>query len=362
MTGFTWLQLGYSQADSPLRSLATLFGVYGVSWCLTLLSGGLVLAVRNGFRALLIYLGAVAALLAGGYALESVPWTQPHGQAVRLALVQGNVPQEQKWLPSQRQPTVERYFQLTRAHWDADIVVWPESSLPGFLHDFIPALSELSSEAEKQGTDILLGIDVMDGATGRYFNSVLAITPQLSFYHKRHLVPFAEYLPLERFLRPAIDLLHLPVSSFSQGPARQPPAKVGGQAVGLSVCYEFAFGEEIIEALPQATVLVNVSNDAWFGDSIGPHQNLEMVRMRAVETGRYLARATNTGITAVIGPKGAVEQRLPQFQTGVLSAEITPLHGATPYVHLGNTPVLIGLALALAAAIIARARAPRKRC
>lgn len=363
LSGFTWLQLGYSQADSPLRSLAPLFGVYGVSWCLAMLAGGLVLAVRKGSRALLIYLGAVLALLAGSYGLEKVQWTQARDKTIHLVLVQGNVPQDQKWLPSQRQPTLERYFDLTRDHWRADVVIWPESSLPGFLHDFIPALSQLAGEAEEYGTDILLGIDVLDRATQQYFNSILAVTPQFSFYHKRHLVPFAEYLPLEQVLRPAVDLLELPVSSFSKGPYRQPPVTIAGETVGLSICYEFAFGEELIDALPQATLLVNVSNDAWFGDSIGPHQNLEMARMRAIETGRYLARATNTGITAVIAPTGNLKERIPQFETGVLSAEITPMQGATPYVRMGNLPVLIGLGAALGAAYLVDRRATRKaRC
>jgi apolipoprotein N-acyltransferase len=362
LTGFTWLQLGYSQVDSPLRSLAAVSGVYGVSWCLALLAGGLVLAVRQRGRAMLIYFGAVLALLAGTYGLEKVQWTEAREKTIHLALVQGNVPQDQKWLPSQRQTTVERYFGLTRDHWTADLIIWPESSLPGFLHDFISALSQLASEAEKQGTDILLGVDVLDRATRQYFNSVLAITPQLSFYHKRHLVPFVEYLPLEPLLRPPVDLLGLPVSSFSRGPPRQPPAAVAGEEVGVSVCYEFAFGEEMIEALPEATLLVNVSNDAWFGDSIGPHQNLEMARMRAIEAGRYLARATNTGITAVIGPKGDIKERIPQFETRVLRAEVSPMTGATPYVRTGNIPVLIGLAAALAVVGIGAWRATRKRC
>jgi apolipoprotein N-acyltransferase len=320
----------------------------------------LVLAVRKGSRALFIYFGAVVGLLAASYGLEKVQWTEARHQTIRLALVQGNVPQHLKWLPSQRQPTVERYISLTREHWNADLIIWPESSLPGFLHNFIPVLSQLALEAQSQGTDILLGIEVLDRTSQQYFNSVLAITPQFSFYHKQHLVPFAEYLPLERLLRPAVDLFGLPVSSFSQGRARQPPVAAAGESVGLSVCYEFAFGEEIIEALPQATLLVNVSNDAWFGDSIGPHQNLEMVRMRAVETGRYLARATNTGITAVIGPKGNIKERIPQFETRVLSAEVSPMTGTTPYVRMGNFPVLTGLAAAFAAAAIGAWSASRK--
>ena len=360
LTGFTWLQLGYSQAETPLRSLATLFGVYGVSWCLALLAGGLVLALRKGGRARLIYLGAAVVLLAGSYGLARVQWTEARDHTIELALVQGNVPQDQKWLPNQRQPTVERYFALTEGHWNADLIVWPESSLPGFLHDFIPALSRLADEVEKHGSAILLGVDVLDRRTQHYFNSVLSITPQLGFYHKRHLVPFVEYLPLEHMLRPAVDLLSLPVSDFSQGPSRQPPVAVAGESVGVSVCYEFAFGEEIIEALPQATLLVNVSNDAWFGDSIGPHQNLEMVRMRAVETGRYLARATNTGITAIIGPTGDIKERLPPFETGVLSAEVSAMRGSTPYVRMGNMPVLIGLAATLAVAAIGIRRETRR--
>ena len=353
LTGFTWLQLGYSQIDSPLGGFAPLVGVYGVSWVTALLAGGLVRALCTGRRGLIVYTLILVALLITGYGIGAVPWTKTHTSPLSVALVQGNVPQDLKWHPDQRRATLERYLKLTRAYWDADLVVWPESALPGFYHEFVPAISRLTREARDHGTDILLGIDVLDPPTGRYFNSILVLGTHPSLYHKRHLVPFVEYLPLEHWLRPLVEWFNLPVSRFSKGSPHQPLASAAQHLVGLSVCYEIAFGEEIIETAPEAALLVNVSNDAWFGDSIGPHQHLEIARMRAIETGRYLARATNTGITAIIAPNGKLKARIPQFETRVLTGEVFPTTGTTPYARWGNLPVLVGIAAALAVAVLA---------
>jgi apolipoprotein N-acyltransferase len=362
VTGFTWLQLGYSQIDSPLGSIAPLFGVYGVSWLTALISGGFALAVSRGSRHVISYVLIATLLLGLGLVLSQQRWTQEAGDdTVSVALVQGNVPQALKWDPEQRQRTLERYLRLTRRHWNADLVVWPESALPGFFHDFAPALASLTREAIAHNTQILLGINTLDPRAQRYFNSIVAIGNYTGLYHKRHLVPFTEYLPLDRLLRPLVEAFELPVSSFTPGPPAQGPIDMGEYKVGTSVCYEVAFGEEIIEPLPEATLLVNVSNDAWFGHSIGPHQHLEIARMRALETGRYLLRATNTGISAIIGPDGRIRARAPQFATEVLTGEIIPLTGATPYVRMGNAPVLVGLMLSLGLAGFLTSGAGRRK-
>ena len=154
-------------------------------------------------------------------------------------------------------------------------------------------------------------------------------------------MPFGEYLPLDALLRPVTSALGIPVSNFSSGSEQQPMMAVAGHPFGVSICYEIAFGEEIINDLPRARFLVTVSNDAWFGTSVGPHQHFEIARARAVETGRFLLRATNTGITAVVAPDGKVPKRLPQFEAGILFGEVVPMSGATPYVRVGNAPVVI---------------------
>ena len=202
--------------------------------------------------------------------------------------------------------------------------------------------------------DILLGVleqGYIDG--GRtYYNSVLSIGAQPGVYRKRHLVPFGEYLPLQGLLRGLPNYLFIPMSDFSPGAAAQGNLRAAGRSVGISICYEDAFGREVRRALPQASFLVNVSEDAWYGDSWAPHQHQQMARMRALEVGRPMLRATNTGITTIIDHRGVELARVPQFAVQVLKGEIQPMHGTTPFARFGNTPVMV-LALLILGAVIA---------
>jgi apolipoprotein N-acyltransferase len=360
LTGFTWLQLGYSQVDSPLAGLLPLLGVYGASWAVASSAGLLALALRARWRTRMTCLLGLAVLWAGAAALGAASWTAPAHRPLRVALVQGNIPQDRKWLPEERSLTLARYRDLTRAHWGADLIVWPETALPGLYRQFRPFLQALAEEARTHGAELMLGVSVQ--GAGHYYNAVVALGETRGLYRKHHLVPFGEYMPFRQLLAGVARLLAIPMSDFSPGPRHQPLLQVAGQKVAVSVCYEAAFPSEIAAALPAARLLVNVSNDAWFGDSLGPHQNLEMARVRAREVGRYLARATNTGITAIIGPRGEVRARAPQFDTTVLAGEVVPMKGSTPYVRLGDYPTLLGcvLALALAWLLAGRPGWPRK--
>jgi len=343
-TGFPWLNLGYSQIDSPLSAFAPVIGVYGISLAVALLAGGLaMLGLRH-------WVGVVPFFLIGGLAwiLNSEAWTQPQGEPVEVALMQGGIEQAVKWDPSQRQATIDHYLALTRPHWNARLVIWPETAIPAFyseLQDFFPVLH---AEAAGHGSAMLIGVPYNPpDDRGRYYNSVIALGMGQGRYDKRHLVPFGEYIPFGSLLRPILFFLKIPMSDFSRGDAVQPLIHAAGIPVGVSVCYEDAFGEEMIAALPAARMLVNVSNDAWFGDSVAPHQHLEMARMRARETGRYLLRATNNGITAIIDAQGRIAARAPQFIPYALVGKAQPYAGATPYVRFGNMPILLVLAAAM---------------
>jgi apolipoprotein N-acyltransferase len=351
-TGFPWLNLGYSQLETPLAGFAPVAGVYGVSLAAAVSAGALVYAARSASLPKGLYTVAGLALLWGGGGLiGQVQWVQPAGAPVRVSLVQGNIAQDLKWLQENQQPTLELYRELTRMSRDSDLVVWPETAVPAFLHQVEGFLEELAEEARAYGTDLLVGVPVYELATDRYYNSVMSLGSATGFYHKRHLVPFGEYLPLKRALSGLLGFLEVPMSDFSAGAPVQAPLEVAGLRAGVLICYEAAFGEEVIAALPGADVLVNVSNDAWFGDSLAPHQHLQKARMRALETGRYLLRATNTGISAIIGPDGGLAGVSPQFEVHVLTGSVRPMQGATPYVSVGNAPVVLlaGLAVGLAA-------------
>jgi apolipoprotein N-acyltransferase len=348
LTGFPWLLLGYSQTDSPLNGLAPVLGVYGLSWAVAFSAGLLVWLWRVRGRVRLIGLAAAVGLWTGAGLLSLHEWSVPSGKAITASLIQGNVPQNLKWRPEQRGPTIDLYTRLTRQHWDSDVVLWPETALPAFYHQAERFLRSLAAEAKGRGADLVLGLPMLDESlTGHYYNSVVRVGKTPQFYNKRHLVPFGEYIPLKSALGGMLDILHVPMADFSRGADKQPLLEVAGHKAEVSICYEDAFGEEVIRGLPAAELLINVSNDAWFGDSLAPHQHLQMARMRALETARPMLRATNNGISALIGHHGRLRAVSPQFQVFVLTGTVQPRRGATPYALTGNGPVLGLLFLAL---------------
>ncbi len=347
-TGFPWLLLGYAHSDTPLAGLFPVTGVYGVSLINVLLSGLIVWALTGGKKrwSQAAALGAVLFLL--GAVLDRLPWSRPAGEALEVALVQGNVPQDIKWLPEQRAPTLRRYLELTRSHWDADLVVWPETAVPAFAHQVQDFLHRLDQEARRHRTALLIGLPVMDPRSRRYYNAMLALGDGEGEYRKHHLVPFGEYLPLRGLLGGVLDFFDIPLSDFTPGPEDQPLVRLAGWPVSVSICYEDAFGEELIRQLPEAAFLVNASNDAWFGDSFAPHQHLQIARARSMETRRWMVRATNTGVTALIDPHGRLHARLPQFQVASGGGRLVPRQGTTPYILLGNTPTVFTALVLLA--------------
>ncbi len=345
LTGFPWLLLGYSQIDQPLGGFAPLLGVYGISWAVVLTSGLLLVVTLDprGIRRF-AYSAALVLLWGGAFALNHYTWTQPSGKPLKVSLIQGNIAQDMKWDADMRDPTIDLYSTLTRAHWDSDLIVWPESALPDFYHEVEGYLEELAREAKANNSHLLIGVLYMDAKTTNYYNSVVSLGgARPEFYHKQHLVPFTEYLPLQNVFGPIVKFMDVPMSDFSKGASDQAPLAVAGQKVGIDICYEDAFGEELIRSLPAATFLVNVSNDAWFGESIAPAQHLQIARMRAKETGRPLLRGTNTGITAIIAADGTELARVPQFEVQVLTGTIQPMQGSTLYAMLGNVLVVTGL-------------------
>jgi apolipoprotein N-acyltransferase len=363
LTGFPWLSLGYSQVDSPVAGFAPVLGVFGVGGVLALSAGLTVWMLTRACGPRWWAAAALAGLWLGGAALRAVDWTLPAGDPFRVSMIQGNVTPDRKWDPALFTPTLDVYRGLTRDNWDSRLIIWPETAVPAFAHQVEDRLlGPMEREARARGTDLLIGIPVSDPHDGRYFNAMLALGPERASYFKRHLVPFGEFVPLRALFAPLGEALDIPMSDFSPGDGARPLVPLAGYHAAVSICYEDAFGEETIEALPEAAFLVNASNDAWFGDSLAPHQHLEIARVRSQETGRFMLRATNTGISAVIDDKGRVLERSPMFQRHVLSAEVVPMQGATPYVWMGNAgAVLLGLVgLAGALALDRRHRRPQR--
>lgn len=342
-TGFPWLVIGYSQVPAgPLAGYAPIFGVYGVSSLLAFAAALAAWAFTVRGRTVLAWATVgIAATGVAGQALRGIAWTVPDGAPTSVALLQGNVPQDMKWRPENIRATLDAYYRMAAAS-PARLVVMPETALPLFEADLPRADRTLLIELGRHhGGDLVTGMPTgsLDGA---YYNSVisLGVAPSQR-YHKVHLVPFGEYLPQRALWGWVLDVLHIPLSDFARGTIDQRPLAVGGQRVAANICYEDAFGEEIIRQLPEASVLVNVSNLAWFGDSLAPWQHAQMSQMRALETGRMMLRATNTGVTAIIDAQGRMLAHLPLFTPGSLRGEIQGYAGSTPYVRWGNVPVLV---------------------
>jgi apolipoprotein N-acyltransferase len=352
LTGFPWLNLGYSQVATPLGGYSAWLGVYGVSFFCAFSAGLLAAGLRAPEKFLRQFLPLLAAVWVAGWFAGRFEWARPVSSPLQVTLIQGNVPLDSKWQSGSRRAIVERYSTLTtEAPW-SDLIVWPESAIPATLDEIDPDLiTNLRRMSRNASVDFLIGVVERD-RDGHYYNSVLGIGPSPGIYRKQHLVPFGEYPPLDPLFRWMMRSLQIPMSDFSAGAPDQPPLSAAGQKIGVSVCYEDAFGEEVIRTLPQASLLVNVSEDAWFGDSLAPHQRLQMARMRALETGRPMLRAANTGPSVAIDHHGRVLVRSPQFRTYSLTATVQPMQGETPYVRWGNRPVVLALVLVLVLAIL----------
>jgi len=335
-TGFPWVAVGYSQVDSPLIGIAPILGVYGVSFAVSLTASSIVCAIAFP-KSASKYLGFSVGLWLIAFVLSFVEWSDPIGTELKASLIQGNVHQSVKWNPEQRQPTIDLYTKLTQENWASDVIIWPETALPAYYHQAESFLQWLGETARKNNSDILIGMPVVDQADpSKYYNSVVTVGQDSGIFRKKHLVPFGEFLPLKSIFGNLLAFFNIPMANFSEGDADQALLRMAGHDIGVSICYEDVFGEEVIESLPNAKFLINVSNDAWFGDSLSPHQHLQMAQMRSIETARPMLRATNNGVSAIINHKGKLLDVSPQFETHVLSAEFQPMQGTTPYVLVGN--------------------------
>jgi apolipoprotein N-acyltransferase len=346
-TGFPWLAAGYSQIPgSPLAGFAPLSGIYGVSLATAMFAALLAVWHRKSSRKHIV-LGLIALWVAGA-GLKHVTWSTPLGEPISISLLQGNIAQDLKWREEETQHTLEAYLALVKQS-HARLIVLPETALP-LLRDQVPAdyLAALAAQAQGNNGDILIGVATRETAAAgvRYFNSMFSTgSAPTQGYSKSHLVPFGEFIPFKPLLGWIYEtLLHIPLVDLSPGATTQRPLSIAGQKVAVNICYEDAFGEEIIRQLPEATLLVNASNDAWYGDSLAAYQHLQMSQARALETGRMMLRATNTGATAVIGTDGGIQAQAPLFTLASLDGQAQGYAETTPYVHWGNWPT-IGLIL-----------------
>lgn len=361
LTGFPWLSLGYSQSDSPLAGWAPVAGVYGVSALLVMTAAALLVSIMTRGAQRYVALAVACLPWISGAVLRTATWTEEAGEPITVTLIQGGISQDRKWLPEQFRPTLDFYRGQTLSVPDSDLVVWPEVAVPSITDRVANFIAAIEVDARRAGNIIAFGIlERGEERSGEavVHNSFLAVGgPNRQVYRKRHLVPFGEYFPVPDTVREWMRLLSLPHSDLSPGAAAQPLIELtGGGRLAVAICYEDAYGSEQLYALPDAGMLVNISNDAWFGDSIAPDQHLQIARMRSMEVERPTVRATNTGISAFIGADGTLRESGPQFQPVTMTMDVQPRSGSTPYAAMGNLPI-IGICLLLVGGLWLRFRA-----
>jgi apolipoprotein N-acyltransferase len=347
LTGFPWLYLGYAHVDTWIAGWAPILGVYGLSFICALTASCLFLAWRSRQPvACTTYAVMMAILWAGGGVLKPIQWVaHASPEPLSVAIYQPNVPQEHKWDPDWYEPILYQLRDASNAHFGRDILVWPEAAIPGYYERAENFLAPIALRAAVEETALITGIP--HRGDGVYHNSIMVLGHGEGIYHKRRLVPFGEYVPLERWLRGLIAFFDLPMSSFSPGPERQAPLQAGAYRVAPFICYEIVYPDLVAAGAREADLLITISNDSWFGDSIGPLQHLQIAQMRALETGRYLIRGTNNGVSAIIDQRGQVVARTDQFVETTLVGEVQVMLGLTPFGSFGSAPVILGCAAAL---------------
>lgn len=357
-SGFPWLSLGHVALDTPAERYAPLIGTHGLSAIYALSAYAIfrTIGAHGATRPLAV---ALALLPLTGLLLPApASWTADAGSPLRVAIVQGNVPQDQKWDRGRGAEILGRYRAMTLAAADANLIVWPEVVPNAPLDQLGNYFGDLQRGLEPRGSTLLAGV-LIRGEGETIYNSIIALGATRGRYDKRHLVPFGEYFPIPDWLRPIMDVLGTPYSDFSSGGAPPEAIRVQGQRLGISICFEDVFGSEFARVSREASVLVNATNDAWFAGSSAPHQHLAIARFRALENGRWLVRATNTGISALIGPEGRVRGRSAQDTTELLRGEVVPRGGQTPYARTGDVPLWWLAAGVLLTAVLAQRRRQR---
>lgn len=345
LTGFPWLTLGYSQIDGPLAAFAPIIGERGLSAMVIMISIAMVYIVKQHKR--FLHIAFLVAISLASLLLQNTAWVSLTGESVKTVMVQGNIKQEMKWAPELTWPTMLKYLDLTRQHYPADIVIWPESAITAVepstqAQDF---LQIVQNSTLLNNSSVISGIIDYNINNKNYYNNLIVLgkasltDEQGSYqynnknrYAKHHLLPIGEFVPFADWLRPIAPFFNLPMSSFSRGDYVQDNLIANGYHLLPLICFEVAFAEQLSANFSNQTdLLLTVSNDAWFGDSHGPHQHLEIVRMRALEFGRPFLRATNNGITAVVDHQGNILKQIPQFEQAVLSTQVPLVTGLTPY-------------------------------
>ncbi|MEO6080150.1 MAG: apolipoprotein N-acyltransferase [Steroidobacteraceae bacterium] len=357
LTGFPWLSLGYSQTGTWMAGIAPVSGVYGVSALLLLGSGALLCLALGSRRERL--LGAVVLVLVWVVPglLRGVAWTHPSGGPVSVAIVQGAVPANEKWAEEHYDEQFDIYRDLTRSALGAQVIIWPEAAVPDAAQNISDYLLARYQEAHAHQSALVVGVfrkrTSQQGRPPDVFNSLLTMGDEAAdWYDKQHLVPFTEIIPGPAFAHQWLAFMDLDIDEFTRGASDQPPVRADALVLLPAICYDDGFGSSNLHMLPAANALVTVTNDGWFGHSTARYHHLQIAQMRSIETGRYLIRAANDGVSAIIGADGRVLAAAPEYVPTVLRGTVVPMQGMPPYARFGNWLIILLGTAALVTALI----------
>ena len=359
-TGFPWLFLGYSQINTPLHALAPLFGIYGVSLATVLISGAVALLAlpKRNTAAKISSVIVILVIVCTGWLLSNRHWTEPAGKSIKVSIVQGNIAQEMKWRPAQLINILNIYKNLTDKYWGSKLIIWPEAAVPTYPQDVDSYFKEMNKAAKLHNDYLIIGSPIYNEKTQKFYNGLTLLGAGKGRYLKRHLVPFGEYVPLQSIFGKIMKDFNIPMSNFSSGPKKQKLLSVRGFNIAAFICYEIAYSHEVLRYSKGSQMIVNISDDSWFGQSKALGQQAQMGQMRALETGRPVVLNANTGISAFINPLGKITKKTAIDKRVVLTEQVTPMKGKTPLMRWHYYPVLAVLLLLL---IIAISSSPSKK-
>lgn len=348
LTGFSWGSVGLTQSDNLIfKGLYPVLGEYGVSFVIISISGGFfylinnmlykqnrIFKIKNFF--VLIYLFVILVLL---WIIKDKEYTRKFGSPITVALVQGNYSPNIKW---DSDVSLEYYKKVIK-EIRADLVLIPETAITEFLERLKKTdIDELKNSSIKNHTDLIVGIPKIIDKELHYVNAaVLLSNSNQPYYAKNHLVPYGEYIPAKEFLEPLYKFVNLPLVGYSQGGSDQEPITTRNEILAFNICYENGFGSELITSAKKATVMVNLSEMAWYGNTVARDEHLQISKVRALENQRYFVQETNNGLTAIINTKGQIQSFLPPDRQMVLKDSIQGYLGETPYQKFGNYPIII---------------------
>lgn len=339
-TGFAWLMIGYSQTAHLLAASASIIGLYGITWLCALIAAAIseLITCRN-YKTAVSSVAIVLIILCTSLSATFANWTKPSAKVITASLIQGNITQKIKWNPEELQNNIDVYVRMTEQAINSNLIIWPESAIPVFSYQLQNILQPLSEQAKQNKTTILAGLPYLDRETSKYYNSLLVLGADSGRYFKIHLVPFGEYFPFPWLTKKILAKLNIPMSKFSAGNNNQPLLHVQGTNIAPFICYEITYPDQVLKRSLNSNLLLTITDDGWFGDSIAPAQHVQMAAFQAESLQRPLMFASNNGVTAVINKYGVITRRLDFDQRQTLKANIKPVTGRTPLQRFGYLPL-----------------------